>query len=257
MSLRTVARAAANPIACLGVAIALVGGTGVATAATGGNFILGRSNSATTQTYLTNSSGSALGLTSKYGTPPFTVGNTVKVPRLNADYLDNLDSGAFQRRITATCPGGAITAVGSTGGVTCAALPKKVRTAAALGETALGTFGGVTVNVSCTRVDDTEGERFFGYLYLTGGTGIANGHVTSSLYSEVHSVAPFGAAIPVFGTGAKTPTIETPGFAVSRQTLIAMLDVNGVVTQLTLHMLLDGRDLSETAKPCTVWGTAI
>ncbi len=95
MNVRSFARAAANPVAALAVAITLVGGTGIATAATGGTFLLGRSNYATTRTNLTNTEGTALALTSKTGTPPLAVSNSTKVSRLNSDLLDGLDSTAL------------------------------------------------------------------------------------------------------------------------------------------------------------------
>ncbi len=84
--------------------------TGIAYAATGGNFILGQSNAATTQStlaanlagralQLTNTSTAAgaapLGLTPGAGRPPFVTPSTTKVTNLNADLLDGLDSGAF------------------------------------------------------------------------------------------------------------------------------------------------------------------
>lgn len=77
------------------IAISLLGGA--AYAATGGTFVLGRSNSATTVTTLTNSTGTALYLKSKSGTPALKVGNTVKVPLLNADKLDGFEATAFAR----------------------------------------------------------------------------------------------------------------------------------------------------------------
>src|SRR4051812_10669303 len=70
-------------------------GTGTAVAATGGTFVLGRPNTTTTPTNLTNTNGTALGLTSKAGTPSLFVSNTVKVGNFNADLLDGLDSTAF------------------------------------------------------------------------------------------------------------------------------------------------------------------
>ena len=76
-------------------AIALGGGT--AYAATGGTFILGRANSATTTTTLTNSAGTPLSLAAKTGMAPLRVNSGIKVPSLNVDRLDNLDSTNFLR----------------------------------------------------------------------------------------------------------------------------------------------------------------
>jgi hypothetical protein len=80
-----------------GAVTALLLGGGTAVAATGGSFILGRSNAETTTSTLTNSRGTALALNAKAGTPALRVNNTVKVPNLNADTVDGLNSTAFAR----------------------------------------------------------------------------------------------------------------------------------------------------------------
>lgn len=66
--------------------------SGTAVAATGGTFILGKSNSADTVSTLTSSSGSPLSLRSPAGSAPLRVNRSVKVERLNADLLDGIDS---------------------------------------------------------------------------------------------------------------------------------------------------------------------
>ncbi|RJS44816.1 hypothetical protein [Nocardioides cavernaquae] len=78
-----------------GAAAALVLGSGTAFAATGGKFILGKANTATTVTTLTNNYGTALTLNSKAGQPSLRVNRNVKVPNLNSDLLDGKDSTAF------------------------------------------------------------------------------------------------------------------------------------------------------------------
>lgn len=80
-----------------GAVAALVIGSGTAYAATGGSFILGKANSAGATTTLSNANGTALTLNSKAGTPSLRVNRTTKVPNLNADLLDGLDSAAFAR----------------------------------------------------------------------------------------------------------------------------------------------------------------
>jgi hypothetical protein len=103
-------------VALLALFVAL---SGTAIAATGGNFILGQANTATTQSTLTaNQAGTALQVTntstdptatplslkSAKTNPPFTTNSKTKVANLNADFLDGLTSTALQRRISATCP---------------------------------------------------------------------------------------------------------------------------------------------------------
>jgi hypothetical protein len=98
----------ANVISTL--ALFLVVGGGTTLAATGGNFILGQSNSASSTTSLTapvagkglqvtntstGTGATALGLNTASGHAPFMVNSGTKVANLNADKLDGLDSSAF------------------------------------------------------------------------------------------------------------------------------------------------------------------
>jgi hypothetical protein len=69
--------------------------SGTAYAATGGDFILGKANTATSVTSLTNSKGTALSLSASPATPPLKVSNSVQVPSLNASELDGDTSSAF------------------------------------------------------------------------------------------------------------------------------------------------------------------
>jgi len=112
-------------VSIIALVIAL-GGAGYS--ATGGNFILGvNSNTAATQTGLvsnrngralaiqntnTGAAATALSLAVAAGHPPFVTNSTTKVPNLNADRLDGLDSTQLTRRRTLpfTIGGGAITA---------------------------------------------------------------------------------------------------------------------------------------------------
>ena len=71
--------------------------TGTATAATGGSFILGKSNSANKASSLANTSGTPLSLQAKTGFAPLRVNSSTKVFKLNADKLDGFDSTSFVR----------------------------------------------------------------------------------------------------------------------------------------------------------------
>jgi hypothetical protein len=75
----------------------LVLGSGTAVAATGGKLILGRGNSATTTTTLTNSKGTALTLAAPAGKAPLAVNGGTKVTNLNADKVDGLSSENLAR----------------------------------------------------------------------------------------------------------------------------------------------------------------
>src|SRR5262245_43743199 len=109
----------ANVIATLALFLAH-GGT--AYAATGGSFLLGRSNAASLTTTLTNTGASpALTLRPRAGFPPLSTSSAVKSPNLNADLVDGVDSTQIARvsgstgfivgdspngDATATCPAG-------------------------------------------------------------------------------------------------------------------------------------------------------
>jgi hypothetical protein len=83
------------------LALVLTVGGGTAYAATGGTFVLGKSNVASTTTALTRTTvGAPLSLVAKAGSAPLAVNSTVKVGRLNADLLDGKDSTTFQPKIT-------------------------------------------------------------------------------------------------------------------------------------------------------------
>jgi hypothetical protein len=99
----------ANVVATSSLFIVLGGTT---YAATGGNFILGRPNTANSQTSLTASpsfagkalqltntntgaGATALGLNVASGHAPFTVNSGTKVDKLNTDKLDGIDSSGF------------------------------------------------------------------------------------------------------------------------------------------------------------------
>jgi hypothetical protein len=71
--------------------------TGTATAATGGSFTLGKSNSANKASSLANTSGTPLSLQAKTGFAPLRVNSSTKVLKLNADKLDGFDSTSFVR----------------------------------------------------------------------------------------------------------------------------------------------------------------
>ncbi len=77
-----------SPATAIALAALVIAMSGSAYAATGGTFILGKANKATTLTSLSNSHGTALALSSAHGKPPLTVSSTVQVPKLNATELD-------------------------------------------------------------------------------------------------------------------------------------------------------------------------
>src|SRR5262245_30955098 len=98
------------PGTVLGALALFVALGGVGYSATGGGFVLGRLNSARSQSTLsapvrtkalqvtntkTTAGATALGLKVAAGHAPFTVNSAAKVVNLNADRLDGLDSASF------------------------------------------------------------------------------------------------------------------------------------------------------------------
>ena len=109
-----------SPAAVVGTTALVVALSGTAVAATGGSFVLGHINKTTSNTVINNSKGTALVLAAKKGIAPFGVnGNRVKVPSLNADLLDGIDSAKLQLRVVGQCGSTGISAVSATGAVTC------------------------------------------------------------------------------------------------------------------------------------------
>jgi hypothetical protein len=149
----------ATVVAYLALSMGL-GGTAVA--ATGGAFILGGVNTEDRQAVLHNTHGGpALRLSTSNGAvPPFTVSNGTKIPGLNADRLDNLNSSHFQRRVTGVCgPTSAIRAIGALGNVSCVALPQ--RTSARSAHRTSGPSGAPTGPSFTTIVTQTVPRGFY------------------------------------------------------------------------------------------------
>jgi hypothetical protein len=69
--------------------------SGTAVAATGGDFLLGKSNTATSVSSLANSKGTALSLTAAPTSPPLKVSNSTQVPSLNASKLGGIPASGF------------------------------------------------------------------------------------------------------------------------------------------------------------------
>lgn len=89
-----------SSLSALGIAATLVVGADyMAFAATGGSFILGNANTASTTTTLTRTTaGTTLQLNAQAGSAPLVVNNGVKATNLNVDRLDGLDSTQFATR---------------------------------------------------------------------------------------------------------------------------------------------------------------
>jgi hypothetical protein len=85
-------RAAALTLA----AMMLVGGVGVASAATGGSFLLGKSNQESSPASLSSSHGAALALSAPKNTAPFSVNRQKMVSNLNAQLVGGLNAASLK-----------------------------------------------------------------------------------------------------------------------------------------------------------------
>jgi hypothetical protein len=94
MNIRTLTAFAAGGV------VVLVLGTGTTYAANGGRFVLGQNNYASSASSLNNSNGTALVLRSKAGQPSLRVNRVARVPYLNADLVDGVNSSNLARRVT-------------------------------------------------------------------------------------------------------------------------------------------------------------
>jgi hypothetical protein len=112
-----------SPLAAFGLVAAVVlGGAGVASAANGGNFILGHNNTETLRSNLSNSNGTPIQLNASPGNPPLKVNSSVQVPNLNASEVGGLSSSklvaggdGFTEPNTNTAISDTVTEVTSTG----------------------------------------------------------------------------------------------------------------------------------------------
>jgi hypothetical protein len=86
-----------SPAAVIALALGLAfGGVGIASAATGAAFILGRSNSESSTAKLSDSRGTPLSLSAPRNKAPLAVNRSVMVKNLNAQYLGGLSAASLK-----------------------------------------------------------------------------------------------------------------------------------------------------------------
>jgi hypothetical protein len=206
----------ANVMATIAVFVVLGGTT---YAATGGNFILGQSNTAGQQSslsaspafagktlQLTNTStgagATALGLNVASGHPPFTVNSGTKVANLNADKLDGVDSTGF-------LPSGNVKSLRFITGGCVNATDPGCSTTFSLGGLSLGancyaTNGGTVAHL---ELDNTSGSSEVGIEYVSGST---------ASQSVALAAAPL---VDLTTTGTTPPVKEAQGSVINLDTL--------------------------------------
>ena len=87
---------ALSPVAIALTVGLVIGGAGLADAATGGNFILGKANHETSTASLTDSKGTPLKLSAPGHHAPLSVNQKVMVKNLNAQFVGGLSASALQ-----------------------------------------------------------------------------------------------------------------------------------------------------------------
>jgi hypothetical protein len=173
----------------VGAAVAVVLSMGVADAATGGRFILGKSNAAGAPSVLSNTgSGPALRLhTNSSTTPNLAVSNGAKIKQLNADKLDGLHGSAYERVRTAKR---ALTPAASPTPATLATVP------------GLGTFT-VACNSTTTEAD----------LAFAKNPAVALVNLVTSRVYDPPGGGPNNSVSTVSTAAATTPSVAFPPVA--------------------------------------------
>jgi hypothetical protein len=239
----------ATVVAYVALFVALGGTT---YAATGGNFILGQSNSAGNTTSLsapiagkkalqvtntsTGAGATALGLNVASGHPPFTVNSGAKVANLNADKLDGIDSTGFLpsssvQRLAYTAP--------------AAVDPAPI--------TPIATIGPFTIKGQCRNGGFHTQVR----LYVNRGgppSGTAN-----TMWSETQDdttdrgTKSTGFEIPT-DTDLRIVEVDSGELAYGRGAGTSMLkQYESVLVQVDFHAVADSRDGTGS---CFIYGTA-
>jgi|1186.fasta_scaffold00146_6 hypothetical protein len=265
-----------SPALVISLVALFVSLSGTAWAATGGNFILGQANSATTQTgltanftgktlQLTNTStatgATPLGLTPGAGRPPFQTPSTTKVANLNADKLDGLDSTQLQRRVTGTCTANsAVQGVAAGGAVSCAAFPQgssPINVDMPFSRTDHGTTtvfsgNGLTLTATCYYENSSAGTEG-GQMHVDAGAGgDVNATYSFSDFFNPTTVKQdgFTPGSPTsqldIGLIAATPTETTPYRF--EGTLVAHTATN--IVSVVFHILINF-----TSERCQYFGT--
>ena len=166
--------------ATVAVALALIiGAAGFADAATGGDFLLGRSNTDNSTSVLTDTSGVPLSLNAPSGMSPLSVNSTLQVNRLNAQYV----GGEGVKQLQAT--GG----LGITGVAVDIALPLDTYVSVA----STGALQAGTYYVSASTLIDGAGGTVFCKIIGSSGVSVpvnwGGGTSTSWLQATENSVA--------------------------------------------------------------------
>jgi hypothetical protein len=172
-----------SPLAAFGLTAALVlGGAGVASAANGGNFILGHTNNETSASYLNNSNGTPLKLNAPGNAAPLKVSNSNLVSGLNAQFLNGMSPSQL------ATGGDGFTSPG-----TDTALNTSPTTVASTGALAAGTY-----YVTATAMMFVASGNTFGFCQIykgSSGTPIAWG----GGYQQSYMTAAETAAVQVNG----------------------------------------------------------
>lgn len=184
-----------SPVAVIGLTLGIVvGGMGIADAATGGNFLLGKANTETSKATLSNSKGTPLSLVAPKNTAPLSVSNETMVPNLNAELVGGLSAstlrstggdGYLNSPQPITLLSTAITEVASTG-----KLPAGIYYATATAEIKLSGNPGaecfITINKNTSRMVQ-EGGSNGGPLVTIAETGAVTlgNNATLKEYCEV------------------------------------------------------------------------
>jgi len=202
-------------------AVALViGGAGVADAATGGNFLLGNTNTETSTSVLTDTTGIPLSLNAVAGKQPFSVNSTVQVNRLNAQYVGGKSATQLQSS-------GGVGAITSEGGI---ALPLDVPTTVA----STGALPAGTYYVSATAT-----------LY-TGGADPAFCTIVAPLAAQNG----WGGGDSEYAQAAETVALTVPANTVLSEACYGYAADQAAISAGIIAIRIDSSSVGTTTAPC-------
>jgi hypothetical protein len=213
-------------ITALGAGALVLIAAGSAVAGTGGNLILGHSNSATKTTTLSNSKGTPLSLKAKKGHAPLQVNSSKVVKNLNSDLLDGASGGSFQRKVTGACTGGKAATAVSSNSLTCASVAAPVSHVIDLSAGTTATTNGTELKAVLAAITDATATD--GYLIKLGPGvfDVGTSALTVPSYVDLRGAGEYRTTI--------TAAVSTAGFGADLNTGTVVINHSSSLRSLSI-----------------------